>query len=277
MPLYICPTPIGNLEDITLRVIRILGESDAIFAEDTRRTMILLEKYNIKGKKLYSYNKDNWRKRLPLLMSFLSERKNISLVSDAGTPGISDMGIEAIRACVDKGYHVEVLPGPTAFVPALLLSAFDPHPFLFYGFLPSQKSKRRKALSLLRDFPFTLVFYESPHRISETLYDILDILGDRRACVVREISKLHEEAIRGRVSEIAKRADALRGEMVIVVEGKAEDSEEEDEDALKRRVKELLGKGLRAKDIAERIHFETGISKRKIYQMVIKMKGGNET
>lgn len=134
MPLYICPTPIGNLEDVTLRVLRILKECDFIFAEDTRRTKILLDKYDIKGKRLYSYNKVNWKKRIPLLRKFLSEGKSVSIVSDAGTPGISDTGAEAIKLCIEEGFKVEVLPGPTAFVPALLLSGLTPPSFLVFWF-----------------------------------------------------------------------------------------------------------------------------------------------
>jgi len=258
MPLYICPTPIGNLEDITLRVLRILKESDVIFAEDTRRARILLSKYDIESKRLYSYNKDNWRKRIPLLESLLLEGKIVSLISDAGTPGISDMGVEAIRLCVDKDFKVEVLPGPTAFVPALLLSTFTPHPFLFYGFLPSQRGRRRKVLSSLKSLPFTLVFYEAPHRISESLCDILEVLGDRRGCLVREISKVHEEALRGKISELLERSKDLKGEMVLVIEGCLKEPEVK-EDSLEDKILLLMKEGFSSKEIAQELHDKFGL------------------
>lgn len=275
MPLYICPTPIGNLEDITLRVLRILKECDFIFAEDTRRTQILLDKYGIEGKKLYSYNKDNWKRRLSLLREVLSEGKSVSLVSDAGTPGISDTGVEAIRLCIEEGFKVEVLPGPTAFVPALLLSGLTPHPFLFYGFLPSQSSKRRKALSSLKDFPFTLVFYEAPHRIYQSLCDILEVLGDRKACLVREISKIHEEAIRGYLSEILERARDLKGEIVVVVSGKEEIIERISPEDVKKRASILLKEGFTSKDVVKRLSEEFRLPKKEIYKMVLSLKGGD--
>lgn len=275
MPLYICPTPIGNLEDVTLRVLRVLRECDVIFAEDTRRTRILLDKYDIKGKTIYSYNKVNWKKRIPLLKKLLLEDKSVSMVSDAGTPGISDMGAEAIRLCIKEGFKVEVLPGPTAFVPALLLSGLPPHPSLFYGFLPSQSKRRKEVLTLLKELPFTLVFYESPHRISESLCDILEVLGDREACLVREISKLHEEAIRGKVSEILEKVKGLKGEMVVVVAGKEWGEEEEKEEDLKERIALLLREGLSAKDVVNRLHEELKIPKKEIYKIVLSLKGGD--
>lgn len=275
MPLYVCPTPIGNLEDITLRVLRILKECDLIFAEDTRRTQILLGRYGIEGKRLYSYNKDNWRKRLPLLKEILSEGKSVSLVSDAGTPGISDMGVEAIRLCIEEGFKVEVLPGPTAFVPALLLSGLTPHPFLFYGFLPSQSGKRRKALSLLKDLPFTLVFYEAPHRIYQSLCDILEVLGNRKACLVREISKVHEEVIRGYLSEILERAKDLKGEIVIIISGKEESVKTDSLEDVERRASILLKEGLTHKDVVKRLSEEFKLPKREIYKMVLNLKGGD--
>ncbi|MCX8127535.1 MAG: 16S rRNA (cytidine(1402)-2'-O)-methyltransferase [Synergistetes bacterium] len=276
MPLFICPTPIGNLEDVTLRVLRILKECDVIFAEDTRRTRILLNKYGIERKKLYSYNKNNWKKRIPLLKELLSEGKSISLVSDAGTPGISDVGAEAIKFCIEEGFKIEVLPGPTAFVPALLLSGITPHPFIFYGFLPSQKGKRLKTLKGLRDLPFTLVFYESPHRIYESLCDILEMLGDRKACLVREITKLHEEALRGYLSELLAKAKDLKGEIVLVVEGNENLSKGDVKENIEERITSLLKKGLTSKEVVKKLSEEIKLPKREIYKMVLKLKRGDK-
>jgi len=277
LPLYICPTPIGNLEDVTLRVLRILKECDFIFAEDTRRTKILLDKYDIKGKRLYSYNKVNWKKRIPLLRKFLSEGKSVSIVSDAGTPGISDTGAEAIKLCIEEGFKVEVLPGPTAFVPALLLSGLTPHPFLFFGFLPSQRSKRRKVLDFLKELPFTLVFYESPHRVYESLCDILEVLGDRKASLVREISKIHEETIRGRVSEILKKTEEVKGEIVIVVAGKEEVEEGEEGKNVEEKIRSLLEEGLSPRDIVKKLREELKLSKKSLYKLVLDLKGGDKS
>lgn len=218
MSLYICPTPIGNLKDITIRVVEVLQNADLILAEDTRITRNLLNKYEIKTpiKSFHSYTS---QKRLEEIVSELKKGKNFALVSDAGTPGISDPGYNLIRTCIDNEIHIEALPGPTSFVPALLLSGFPPDRFLFYGFLPRKKGKRQKILKNFEDFEGPVIYFESPYRVREFLSDILESLGDRPVALVREISKIHEEALRGNASEILNKIydSTIKGEVIFVV------------------------------------------------------------
>ncbi len=218
MSLYICPTPIGNLKDITIRVVEVLQNVDLILAEDTRITRNLLNKYEIKTplKSFHSYTN---QKRLEEIVSELRKGKNFALVSDAGTPGISDPGYNLIKACIDNKIHIEALPGPTSFVPALLLSGLPPDHFLFYGFLPRKKGKRQKILKNFEDFEGPIIYFESPYRVREFLSDVLESLGDRSVALVREISKMHEEVLRGNASEILNKIhdSTIKGEVVFVV------------------------------------------------------------
>jgi 16S rRNA (cytidine1402-2'-O)-methyltransferase len=218
MSLYICPTPIGNLKDITIRVVEVLQNVDLILAEDTRITRNLLNKYEIKTplKSFHSYTN---QKRLEEIVSELRKGKNFALVSDAGTPGISDPGYNLIKACIDNKIHIEALPGPTSFVPALLLSGLPPDHFLFYGFLPRKKGKRQKILKNFEDFEGPIIYFESPYRVREFLSDVLESLGDRPVALVREISKMHEEVLRGNASEILNKIhdSTIKGEVVFVV------------------------------------------------------------
>jgi len=222
MSLYICPTPIGNLKDITIRVVEVLQSVDLILAEDTRITRNLLNKYEIKTplKSFHSYTN---QRRLEEIVSELRKGRNFALVSDAGTPGISDPGYNLIRACIDNKVHIEALPGPTSFVPALLLSGFPPDHFLFYGFLPRKKGKRQKILKNLEDFEGPVIYFESPYRVREFLSDVLESLGDRPVALVREISKIHEEVLRGNASEILNKIheSTIKGEVVFVVSQKS--------------------------------------------------------
>lgn len=218
MSLYICPTPIGNLKDITIRVVEVLQNVDLILAEDTRITRNLLNKCEIKTplKSFHSYTN---QKRLEEIVSELRKGKNFALVSDAGTPGISDPGYNLIKACIDNKIHIEALPGPTSFVPALLLSGLPPDHFLFYGFLPRKKGKRQKILKNFEDFEGPIIYFESPYRVREFLSDVLESLGDRPVALVREISKMHEEVLRGNASEILNKIhdSTIKGEVVFVV------------------------------------------------------------
>lgn len=218
MSLYICPTPIGNLKDITIRVVEVLQNVDLILAEDTRITRNLLNKYEIKTplKSFHSYTN---QKRLEEIVSELRKGKNFALVSDAGTPGISDPGYNLIKACIDNKIHIEALPGPTSFVPAILLSGLPPDHFLFYGFLPRKKGKRQKILKNFEDFEGPIIYFESPYRVREFLSDVLESLGDRPVALVREISKMHEEVLRGNASEILNKIhdSTIKGEVVFVV------------------------------------------------------------
>jgi 16S rRNA (cytidine1402-2'-O)-methyltransferase len=219
--LYLVPTPIGNLEDITLRALRILGEADLILAEDTRKTAILLKHFNI-GTRLMSHHKFNEHRTLETITGRLEQGETVALVSDAGTPGISDPGFLLVRECVKKGIEVECLPGATAFIPALVNSALPCDRFLFEGFLPQKKGRQRRVQEL-SEMPFTIVLYESPHRLLKSLGQLMSYFGgDRQASVSREISKIHEETRRGSLADLVEiyRNTTVKGEIVIVIEGK---------------------------------------------------------
>jgi len=219
--LYIVSTPIGNLEDITLRAIRILKEVDLIAAEDTRRTGLLLKHFAIE-KPLTSYFEGNELKKREFILSRLTEGSHVALVSDAGTPGISDPGFRLIRLAIENEIPVIPVPGPSATIAALSVSGLPTDAFLFKGFLPHKAKKRRDLLGELADVRETLIFYESPHRISETLQDIFDTLGDREMVLTRELTKVYEEVLRGKVSEIRKQVAErkLKGEITLVISGK---------------------------------------------------------
>ena len=216
--LFLIPTPIGNLEDITLRAINTLKGVDEILCEDTRTTSTLLNKYKIK-KRLVSCHEYNERKMIEYVLSKLNEGYNFALVTDQGTPIISDPGYSISSAVIKAGYNVVSLPGATAFVPALTSSGLEPAPFLFYGFLNSKNSKQMHELMALKDIKNTIIFYESVHRLVSTLNNMLNIFGDRNICICREISKIHEEYIRGKISEIISFVCDLKGEFVLIVEG----------------------------------------------------------
>ncbi len=219
MALYICPTPIGNLKDITIRVVLVLRNADLIAAEDTRKTRILLNKYSIHTK-IVSFHSYSTEKKLDFLMRELEEGKNVALVTDAGTPGISDPGYNIIKRSLEEGIHVEALPGPTALVPALLLSGFPPAHFAFYGFLPRKKGKRIKILQSFKDFPGPVIYYESPFRVKTFLKDLIEALGEEReVAVVREITKIYEESIRGSAKKVFAEIENrnIKGEIVIIV------------------------------------------------------------
>ena len=219
--LYIVSTPIGNMEDITLRALRILREVDLIAAEDTRRTGLLLKHFEIQTP-LTSYFEGNELKKREYILSKLKEDKNIALVSDAGTPGISDPGFRLIQLAIENQIPIVSIPGPSAVITALSVSGLPTDAFLFKGFLPHKSKKRRDLLKELEEVRETLIFYESPHRFSETLKDILEILGDREIVLTRELTKVYEEIMRGKVSQIQNMIGErkLKGEITLVVEGK---------------------------------------------------------
>ena len=219
--LYIVSTPIGNLEDITLRALRILKEVDLIAAEDTRHTLLLLRHFGIQ-KPLTSYFEGNELKKREWILSRLNQGDRIALVSDAGTPGISDPGFRLIRIAIENQVPIIPVPGPSAAITALSVSGLPTDAFLFKGFLPHKSKKRRDLLKELENARETIIFYESPHRISETLRDILEILGDREIVLTRELTKIHEEILRGRVNEVQTKIveRQLKGEITLVVEGK---------------------------------------------------------
>lgn len=223
--LYIVPTPIGNLEDITLRAIQTLKDVDLILAEDTRTSATLLQRYQIKNK-LQSYHKFNEHRTLEHLLSLLHAGNNIALISDAGTPGISDPGFLLTRACKQSHIEVRCLPGATAFVPALAASGIPSDRFCFEGFLP-QKKGRQTRLEQLRDEQRTMIFYESPHRLQKTLTQFSEYFGgNRTACIAREISKIYEENITDTLETLIThyQTHEVKGEFVIIVAGKEEES-----------------------------------------------------
>jgi 16S rRNA (cytidine1402-2'-O)-methyltransferase len=223
MKLYLVPTPIGNLEDITVRAIRILGEVDGILAEDTRNSGQLLKHLNI-SKPLYSHHAHNEHTGVPGVIKMLKEGKSLALISDAGTPGISDPGYLLVKACVDNGIEVESLPGATAFVPALVNSGFPTDRFVYEGFLPHKKGRQTRWKSLAEE-ERTIVLYESPHRLVKALEQIIEFISpERQVMVGRELSKMHEQMVRGTATEVlayfTAHPDKVRGEIVIVIAGK---------------------------------------------------------
>jgi len=217
--LFIVPTPIGNLEDMTFRAIRVLKEASVIFAEDTRTSGILLKHYDIQTK-MISHHKFNEHKTLQKTIETILQNQTVAIISDAGTPAISDPGFLIVRECVKNGIEVECLPGATAFVPALVNSGFSCDSFCFEGFLPQKKGRQTKFLQL-KDETRTLVFYESPHRLLKTLEQIIEFWGNRQVSVSRELSKMHEETARGTATEVIEyyKTHTLKGEIVLVVEG----------------------------------------------------------
>ncbi len=218
--LYVVPTPIGNLEDITLRALNILKNVDVIAAEDTRTTKFLLDHYNIE-KTLLSFYSHNEQVRVPQIIQRLKNGDSVAIVSDAGTPGISDPAFSIITAAIDNEIKIIPLPGPTAFVPVLVASGMPTHEFVFEGFLPHKKGRRTK-LERLKNEQRTIVLYESPHRILKTLTELLEYCGDRKVVVGREMTKIYEEIIRGNLSDVVKDFSTriIKGEFVIVLEGK---------------------------------------------------------
>ncbi len=219
--LYVVATPIGNIKDITIRALDVLREVDLILCEDTRRTRQLLSHYGISNE-LLSYNEHNERERIPLVLSYLKEGKEIALVSDAGTPGISDPGYRLVREARIKGFEVLSVPGPSAIIAALSVSGLPTDRFVFEGFLPRRKGKRLKRLEFLKNEDRTIIIYESVHRIERTLQEILEVIGDREIAVCRELTKVFEEVKYGKLSTIINEGITKKGEFVIVLRGKDE-------------------------------------------------------
>ncbi len=264
--LYIVATPIGNLEDITFRAVRILKEADVIAAEDTRHTLKLLNYYGI-AKPMISYWGEKEKARAEEVIERLSTGNTVALVSDAGTPGISDPGGVLIKRALEEGFEVVPIPGPVALIAALTISGFSTEEFVFCGFLPAKQSQRRKFLEELRLEKRTVVIYESPHRIIESMAEISGIFGRRRMVLAREITKLHEEVIRGTVSEVFDllRDSKIAGEYVLVVEGRpAEEGGDREEDAI-REIRSLMKKGLGRKEAVKRVAEHYGLSRKELY------------
>lgn len=261
--LYLVPTPIGNLEDITLRALNILKTADEILCEDTRDTGLLLKNYDIK-KKMVSCHEYNEDKMIDYIIRGLDDGKNFALVTDQGTPIISDPGYVVSRELINRGYNVVSLPGATAFVPALTSSGIEPNPFLYYGFLNSKSSKQITELKSLRDYKFTMIFYESVHRIKSTLINMLEVFGDRYICICRELTKIHEEFTRGLISEVIPLVDSMKGEFVIIVEGNKENVDYSSLDIFEH-VKLYLDDGMSEKEAIKLVAKERNTPKSEIY------------
>lgn len=265
--LYLIPTPIGNFEDMTLRSIETLKMVDVLFCEDTRITKQMLNRLEI-SKKLISSNDHNEESTKNLAIKYLEEGKNIGIVTDRGTPIISDPGYKVVEEVIKKGYNVIPLPGANALIPALISSGVNPSPFMFYGFLNAKKSKREKELENLKKYPITIIFYEAPHRIIEMLESIRDIFGERRISVSREISKLYEEIYRGTVSEVIDElnSEEIRGEFVVVVEGSSNEVSFESM-SIEEHVNMYIEEGLTEKDAMKKVAKDRNTTKSEIYKI----------
>lgn len=270
--LYIVPTPIGNLEDITLRALRVLKEVELIAAEDTRHTQHLLAHFGIQTA-LTSYHDHNERAKARTLVERLKSGASIALVSDAGTPAISDPGYRIVVEAIAAGIKIIPLPGASALTAALCASGLPTDRFLFEGFLPAKTQERRSKLQSLRGESATLVFYEGPHRLVEALGDMLKILGDREIAVAREVTKLHEEFRRGRLSEViaALGAHEIKGEIVIVVKGFTGE-EQLSAAELNATIRQLAGDGMGVKEIAELLGERYGLAKKEVYKLALDLR-----
>jgi 16S rRNA (cytidine1402-2'-O)-methyltransferase len=270
--LVLVGTPIGNLEDASPRSLRTLAEADVVACEDSRRTRKLLTHTGTKVKELVVYNDTNERRKSGELVARMVKGQTIALVSDAGMPGLSDPGYRLVRACIDSGVEVGVVPGPTASVSALAVSGMPSARFVFEGFLPRKAGDRKRRIAELADEERTIVIFESPHRIVASLRDLLEGLGDRPAAVVRELTKIYEEAQRGTLSELVARAEAEgpRGEIVVVIDGKRGPGEEVDDEELARRATELMEKGVDRKEAMNEVARAAGVPKRKVFDALVR-------
>lgn len=267
--LYIVATPIGNLNDITIRALETLKNVDYIAAEDTRHTLKLLNYFDI-SKPLISYYKENEKTKSEVIIEKLEEGKNIALVSDAGTPGISDPGEEVIKKAIERNIKVIPIPGACAAINAIICSGFSTKEFEFIGFLSAKKSEKVKKLEELKFDLRTLIIYEAPHKLESTLNTMLEVLGDRNICIARELTKIHEEFIRGKISEILNSVE-YRGECVILVEGaKISKSEQNIENltklSLDEHYKYYEEKGFSKKEIVKQIAKDRKLEKNEVYQ-----------
>jgi len=272
--LFICSTPIGNLEDASFRLIRTLGEVDLIAAEDTRTAKKLLQKYNISNKNIVSYHDFSKESRIDYLIDRLKAGCSIALVSESGTPAIQDPGFKVINRCIEEDIPLAVIPGPNAAVSALVLSGLPTDCFLFIGFLPRAKAKRKNRILELTAASCTTIFYESPKRIETLISELLEKFGDRKASLVREISKIYEESIRGRLSEISAKIKQkkVKGEVVLVVDGyKKELIRSFAEEDLKRELMGLLKQGISKKSAIKILLSRYDIEKQKLYNIATKI------
>ena len=261
--LYLIATPIGNMDDITFRAIKILESVKVIFSEDTRITNQLLKHYNIKNK-LISSHQYNEKENVEKLLEYLNAGHDVGLVTDRGTPVISDPGYYLAQAAQDAGFNVVSIPGATAFVSALIVSGVDAQPFTFYGFLNSKQSKRRKELEKIKSLEPTMIFYEAPHRLTETLTDMLEVLGNRKCSISREITKKFEEVYRGNLVDIIEQTRDVKGEIVIVVEGN-KSVNNFDNLTIIEHVNLYIKEGYNSKDAIKLVAKERQLNKNEVY------------
>jgi 16S rRNA (cytidine1402-2'-O)-methyltransferase len=267
--LYIVATPIGNLEDISLRALRTLREVKLIAAEDTRRTRQLLAAYDIKTP-MTSYHERNKLAKLDYILNRLEEG-DVALVSDAGMPGMSDPGYELVVAAGQRGIPVVPIPGASVVITALVVSGLDTGQFIYLGFLPHKAGARRRRLESVADEYATIVVLESPHRLLAALRDVLEVLGDRRIAVCRELTKLHEEIFRGKVSQAIDHFAEPRGEFTLVIEGRKEPEKPRLTEAIEKQLQQMRRSGVGAKQAVARVAEETGLSKKELYQAWLKL------
>jgi 16S rRNA (cytidine1402-2'-O)-methyltransferase len=269
MPLYIVATPIGNLEDISLRALRILQEVKLIAAEDTRRTKQLLASYDIKTPTT-SYHERNKLTKLDYILDVLKNEGDVALVSDAGMPGISDPGHELVVAASERGIPILPIPGASVVITALAVSGLDTGDFRYLGFLPHKAGPRKKLLKSIAAEPATIVVLETPHRLTAALSDILEVLGDREIAVCRELTKLHEEVFRGRVSGAIEHFTEPRGEFTLVIAGQKETEKPQLTEAVEKRLQQMRRSGVGAKEAVAKLAEETGIAKKELYRAWLK-------
>lgn len=269
--LYIVATPIGNLEDITLRALNILKNIDLIAAEDTRQTLKLLNHYEI-SKPLISYHRHNEDVKSEILIEKLNEGQDIALVSDAGTPGICDPGEVVIKKAIEEGITVVPIPGACAMINALIASGISTSEFIFLGFLPLNKKNRKQKLEEIKNSNKTIILYEAPHKMKNTLEDLKDIIGDRRITLARELTKIHEEFIRDNINNILDKIDSLKGEMILIIEGKNIENNSQNELnelTLEEHYEYYKKQGFDKKEIIKKIAKDRNVNKNEIYMKFI--------
>jgi 16S rRNA (cytidine1402-2'-O)-methyltransferase len=270
--LYLVATPIGNLEDVSLRALKVLEAAELVLAEDTRRTRVLLDRHNIPAKPV-SLHAHNEAGRVSQVLAVLDGGGDVALVSDAGTPLISDPGDRLVDAALEAGHSVVPIPGASALLAALAASGLPAVPFTFVGFLPRRSGECDRALESLRDRRDTLIFFESPRRIAKTLERLKEAFGERQACVARELTKMHEEFARGSLSELAKHfEEGARGEFTLVVAGARDAAVTLTEDELDVAIRELIAEGRSSREISDRLARSSGLPKREIYARVVVLK-----
>lgn len=275
--LFVVSTPIGNLEDITLRAVSVLKDCDVIACEDTRTTKKLLARYGIETR-LTSYHEHNEVEKSQTLLEELKEGKDVALVSDAGTPSVSDPGWRLVNLSIENNIEVIPLPGPSAVLSALVVSGLPTDSFLFIGFFPKTVGKKKELLKDVERYPYTLVFYESARRLSRTLSLMLEILGDRNICVAREMTKLYEEVLRGSLSEVISvlsERENLKGEVTVVVEGSRDGHSEASADAAQRTLRLLRERGFSLSEAVSLVSRAFGVSKNGIYRVALEIWDGD--